>query len=86
MTQKSSRAFYKDNRQYVGQDNAEDDHLFGHVRTEEEINAKIDAITKEDIQKFAQRLLRSRIAICACGPNIKEEQLKINVCQQDLEK
>ena len=56
------------------------------TETLQEINAKIDAITKEDIQKFAQRLLRSRIAICACGPNIKEEQLKINVCQQDLEK
>lgn len=86
ITYKSQLAFNKDNRISVCKNNAEDDHLFGHVRTDEEINAKLDAITKEDVQKFAQKLLRSRIAISACGPDIKEEQLKINVCQQDSEK
>lgn len=86
LTYKTQRAFNKDNRISVCRNNAEDDYLYGHIFTNEEINAKLDAITKEDIQKFAQKLLRSRIAICACGPNIKEEQLKINVCQQDSEK
>ena len=83
---KSARAFYKDDREYVADNNAEDIYIRDRVITDEEVNAKLDAITKEDIQKFAQKLLRSRIAICACGPNIKEEQLKIHVCQQDLEK
>lgn len=86
MTFKSQNAFDKDDREEVCQDNAEDDHLYGHVLTDEEINAKIETVSKEDIQSFAQKLLRSRISISACGPNIKEEQLKINVCQQDLEK
>ena len=76
MTFKSQKAFDKDEREEVCQKNAEEDYLYGHVLTDEEVTAKIDAITKEDIQKFAQKLLRSRITISACGPNIKEEELE----------
>lgn len=83
---KSARAFYKDNKEYICEDNAEDLYIHGRVIPDEEINAKIDAISKEDIQRFAKKLLRARIAICACGPNVKEEQLQITRRNPDLEK
>lgn len=83
---KSARAFYKDNKEYICEDNAEDVYLYDRVIPEEEIIAKVDAITKQDIKQFAKKLLRSRIVISACGPDVKEEQLKIPYFERENEK